>query len=61
MDAYPGLLYVAESAAAREWTERLNKPMHEVDIETNAHNIRLVFHDVEITWTSEGSFMKQEV
>ena len=61
MNAYPGLLYVTESPTAREWTGRLNKPMHEVDIETDAHNIRLVFHNVEITWTSEGSFTKQEV
>ncbi len=61
MAAYPGLLYVADSTVAREWTERLDKPMHEVDIETNAHNIRLVFHDVDITWTSEGSSAKQEV
>ena len=61
MDAYPGLLYVADSLMAREWANRLNKPMHEVDIETNAHNIRLIFHDVEITFTSEGSSVKQEV
>ncbi len=53
MNAYPGLTYLSESAAACEWSERLRSPMHEVFIETNAHNIRLIFHDVEITWFSQ--------
>ena len=46
--AYPGLEYIGNSLLAREWSERLRKPMHEVKIETNGHNIRLVFHDVTI-------------
>jgi len=54
MNAYPGLTYLSDSAAAREWSERLASPMHEVFIETNAHNIRLIFHDVEITWLSQN-------
>ncbi len=57
-NAYPGLSYIADSLTAQDWANRLNKPMQEVYIETNAHNIRLVFHDVEITWTSEGSSAK---
>ena len=57
-NAYPGLSYLADSVAAKYWAERLNKLMHEVFIETDAHNIRLIFHDVEITWTSEGSSAK---
>ena len=59
MGAYPGLSYIADSLTAREWATQLNKPMHEVYIETNAHNIRLVFHDVEIAWTSDGSYTEQ--
>lgn len=56
--AYPGLEYIANSPAAQEWTERLQKPMHEVLIETTPQNIRLIFHDVDIVWTSEGSSAK---
>ena len=56
--AFPGLEYIANSPVAQEWTERLQKPMHEVFIETTPQNIRLIFHDVDITWTSEGSSAK---
>ncbi len=57
-NAYPGLSYIADSSAAQEWAVRLQKPMHEVFIESDAHDIRLIFHDVDITWTSEGSSAK---
>lgn len=43
---YPGAKYIADSALAREWTSRLGKTMHEIIIETNGHNLRLVFHDL---------------
>ena len=54
MLAYPGLAYVSGSAAARDWGERLGHQMHEVFIETNGHNIRLIFHDVGITKIAHG-------
>lgn len=46
--AYPGLTYIDNSSLAREWSERLGNPMHEVTIETNTHNFQLIFHDVII-------------
>ncbi len=39
---------------AREWTERLGQPMHEVLIKTNGHNFQLVFHDVSIHKIAQG-------
>lgn len=53
-NAYPGLSYIRDSGVAQEWSERLNKPMHEVCIEADAHNIRLIFHDVTITKIAQG-------
>jgi hypothetical protein len=46
--AYPGLRYVETSLDAQEWTERLGRLMHEVVIETNTYELRLIFHDVDI-------------
>lgn len=59
--AYPGLSYIDGSSAAHEWSERLGHPMHEVYIETNAHNIRLIFHDVEITKVAYGNAQMSEL
>jgi len=61
MIAYPGLSYIANSPTAQKWTNKMDKPMYEVYIETAPLNIRLIFHDVEISWTSEGSTAKQDV
>jgi hypothetical protein len=47
-DATPGLRYLEGSKAVQDWSRRLGKEMHEILIETNGHNIRLVFHDVII-------------
>jgi hypothetical protein len=46
--AYPGAKYVEASVTAREWESRFGKPMHEVRIETNGHNIQLIFHDLRV-------------
>lgn len=54
MVAYPGLTYIANSTLAQEWSQRLGKLLHEVLIETNGHNIRLVFYDVVITKIAQG-------
>ncbi|MFZ5909297.1 MAG: HalD/BesD family halogenase [Chloroflexota bacterium] len=53
-DAYPGLRYIEGSKVAQDWSRRLEKEMHEIMIETNGHNIRLVFHDVEIQKVAQG-------
>jgi len=52
--AYPGATYVDNSAPAQEWANRLGKPMHEVRIETNAHNLCLIFHDLSVRELREG-------
>ena len=52
--AYPGATYVENSAAAQEWAARLGKSMHEVLIETNGHNLRLIFHDLSVRELKEG-------
>jgi len=44
--AYPGATYIDDSAKAKQWSNRLGKPMHEVLIETNGHSLDLVFHDL---------------
>jgi hypothetical protein len=46
--AYPGATYIEDSDLAREWTDRLGRPMHEVTIQTNGHNIGLIFHDLSV-------------
>jgi hypothetical protein len=53
-DAYPGATYVDNSVPAKEWANRLGHPMHEVRIETNGHNLDLVFHDLRVREISEG-------
>lgn len=52
--AFPGPTYLEDSKLAEEWTSRLGKLMHEVLIQTNGHNIRVVFHDLHITELREG-------
>lgn len=44
--AYPGATVVENSLQARDWSTRLGKQMREIRIETNAHNIELIFHDL---------------
>ena len=44
--AYPGGKLLIDSVGARDWSLRLGKQMWEVRIETNAHNINLIFHDL---------------
>jgi len=47
--AYPGLTYIDDSPGAREWSQRLGNPMHEVSIETESFLIRVVFHQFTVT------------
>ncbi len=54
-DVYPGLTYIEQSPLAEEWSMRLGHTMHEIFIETNGHNIRLVFHDVIIRKIAQGN------
>ena len=45
-EAYPGLKYVENGERARHWSGLLGRKMHEVFLEPNAYNLRLVFADV---------------
>jgi hypothetical protein len=47
-DAYPGISYVAGSPLAGQWAGRLGREMHEVMIETNTFDLRLVCHDLRV-------------
>src|SRR5512140_3302561 len=51
--ACPGLSYVEDSQSAQRWSERLGRPMHEVLIETDAYQIRILFHDFILTKLSD--------
>jgi hypothetical protein len=51
--AYPGLSYVDDSVRARQWSERLGVPMHEVVLETEAFQLRVVFHEFLVTKLSD--------
>jgi hypothetical protein len=42
--AYPGPSYVTDSPEAARWSRELGHQMHEVRIETNVYNLRLIFH-----------------
>jgi hypothetical protein len=52
--AYPGATYVENSELASDWSRKLGKQMHEVRIETNGHDIGLIFHDLSVRELREG-------
>ncbi|MEV6107446.1 hypothetical protein AB0M28_22465 [Streptomyces sp. NPDC051940] len=51
---YPGASIVTDSAVAAMWTEAIGLDFHEVRIETNAHDLRLVFSDVAVSELTTG-------
>lgn len=53
-DAYPGASRVADSTRAVSWTEKLDREMHELLIETNAFSISLICHDMHVTQLAVG-------
>jgi hypothetical protein len=53
-DAYPGLSYVSDSKLAASWSERLNREMHEICIETNVFLLRLVCYDLRVERLAVG-------
>ena len=52
--AYPGATYIENSELASEWARKLGKPMHEVRIQTNGHDIGLIFHDLNVRELQES-------
>jgi hypothetical protein len=45
---YPGARVVADSPRAVQWSTALSIDFHEIEIETNAHKISLVFSDLTV-------------
>jgi len=45
-EAYPGLTYLENGERAAHWSRALERPMHEILIETNCFSLRLVFADL---------------
>lgn len=52
---YPGMQLMPESDETRQWSARLGLPFHEVLIETNGHNLTLVFSDLRVSTVSPGT------
>lgn len=51
---YPGMQLVEDSADAARWGSELGVPFHEALIETNGHNISLVFSDLSVSVIGAG-------
>jgi hypothetical protein len=51
---YPEFRVVADSARARAWSEALGTDFHEVHMESNAHDVTLVFADLTVTEVDVG-------
>jgi hypothetical protein len=51
---YPGIRLVADSAEAERWSRELGLPFHEAAVETNGHNISLLFSDLIVQTVDPG-------
>jgi hypothetical protein len=51
---YPGMALLEESAEAAQWADDVGVPFHEARIETNGHNLELIFSDLLITRVEPG-------
>lgn len=51
---YPGMRLLDPSAAAQQWSEQLGIPMHHARIETNGHNLELIFSGLEVRTLEPG-------
>jgi hypothetical protein len=54
VEAYPGMSYVESSERALHWAEALGQSMHEVRIETNIVDLRIVFHELRVDQLAVG-------
>jgi hypothetical protein len=52
---YPGMKLMPETDETREWAAQLGRPFHEVLMETNGHNLTLVFSDLRVSVVEPGS------
>jgi hypothetical protein len=53
--AYPGITILGASHEAKEWSDRLQRPMHSASIETDRFSIVLVFSEVRHRKISEDT------
>ena len=51
---YPGFELLPSSEAARSWSSKLGLPFHEAQVETNGHNLNLVFSDLRVEKVAAG-------
>lgn len=51
---YPGMSLVEDSADAQKWSRDLGIPFHEATVETNGHNISLIFADLVVNVIAAG-------
>jgi hypothetical protein len=51
---YPGMQLLPQTAETQEWSARLGLLFHEALIETNGHNISLVFSGLTVTTVAPG-------
>jgi hypothetical protein len=51
--AYPGFSPIKNSAKALAWTQKLNKPMQEVQVEADIIRINLIFNNWDIKKLNE--------
>ena len=54
LNAIPDVQVVPDSADARRWSDHLGLPFYEAAIETNGHNISLVFSDLIVQAVDPG-------
>ncbi|GHH74881.1 YxiG-like protein [Promicromonospora soli] len=52
---YPGMQLIPASPEAQEWSIDMGRPFHEALIETNGHNLSLIFSGLEITKIAPGA------
>lgn len=51
---YPGMRLLPESEEAKAWSAQLGRDFHEVRIETNGHDITLIFADLVVSVAHPG-------
>lgn len=51
---YPGAKLLPSTAETKAWSDRLGRPFHEALIETNGHDISLVFSDLVVDRVEPG-------
>jgi len=51
---YPGMQLVRDSVDAERWSRDLGLPFYEAAVETNGHNLSLVFSDLAVETVAIG-------